>query len=102
MGCVSLPTGCEMPTTYAESSVDLPKAQAVEDTTDGEVVPILFMCDFPPSNLRGGSVLISRLLEEFPRDRILVLTGSYYESVSPQEGRLSCRHLVFPTSSQTG
>lgn len=63
---------------------------------------ILFVCDFPPSNLRGGSVLISRLLESYPRNRIVVLTGSYFDKVSPQEGRLSCKQLVFPTSSETG
>jgi len=91
-----------MPTTYAESSVDLPKAQDVKEATSGGVVPILFMCDFPPSNLRGGSVLMSRLLEEFPSNRLVVLTGSYYEAVSPKEGRLSCKQVVFPTSSQTG
>jgi glycosyltransferase involved in cell wall biosynthesis len=60
------------------------------------------MCDFPPSNLRGGSVLISRLLEGFPRDRVVVLTGSYFNSSSPQQGRLSCKQRVFPTSNGTG
>lgn len=89
-----------MPTTYAESSVAFSEARTREVVA--EVVPILFMCDFPPSNLRGGSVLISRLLEDYPRNRMVVLTGSYYEKVSPLEGRLSCKQIVFPTSSETG
>lgn len=91
-----------MPTTYAESSVALPEAQVIEDAANSGAVPILFMCDFPPSNLRGGSVLISRLLERYPPDRVVVLTGSYFDSVSPQAGRLLCKQLVFPTTNETG
>ena len=91
-----------MPTTYAESSVAFPEVKTQEVVASEETVPILFMCDFPPSNLRGGSVLISRLLADYPRHRMVVLTGSYYDKVSPQEGRLSCKQLVFPISSETG
>lgn len=91
-----------MPTTYAESSVAFSEPKTQEVVAKVEAVPILFMCDFPPSNLRGGSVLISRLLEDYPRNRMVVLTGSYYDKVSPLEGRLSCKQIVFPTSSETG
>src|SRR5205823_1237952 len=90
------------PTTYAEPSVALPKAEVAEVVENQAAVPILFMCDFPPSNLRGGSVLISRLLESYQPDQVIVLTGSYFDSLSPHEGRISCKQLIFPTSSETG
>lgn len=63
-------------------------------------VNLLYVCDFPPSNLRGGTVLISRLLKGYPRLR--VVTGSYFNDMAPQEGRLDCPHSVFPTSNATG
>ena len=91
-----------MSTTYSDSNATLPEIQAAELAASASAVLILFMCDFPPSNLRGGSVLISRLLESYLRNRVVVLTGSYFNNVSPPEGRLSCKQLVFPTSSETG
>src|SRR5262245_21971254 len=63
---------------------------------------LLFFADFPPSNLGGGTILISRLLEEYPNDRITVLTGSKYYKKSPQDGRLACKYVVFPVTSKTG
>jgi glycosyltransferase involved in cell wall biosynthesis len=65
-------------------------------------VNLLFMCDFPPSNLAGGPILISRLLADYPVSRLSVLTGSRYFRVSPPEGRLACEHLVFPTTKGWG
>ena len=65
-------------------------------------VNLLFICDFPPSNLAGGSILISRLLADYPVSRLSVLTGSQYFRVSPIEGRLACEHLVFPTTKGRG
>jgi glycosyltransferase involved in cell wall biosynthesis len=65
-------------------------------------VNLLFMCDFPPSNLAGGSILISRLLADYPVSRLSVLTGSQYFRISPPEGRLACEHLVFPTTRGRG
>jgi glycosyltransferase involved in cell wall biosynthesis len=66
------------------------------------VVPVLFMCDFPPSNLRGGTVLINRLLEKYPANSLTVLTGSHFDKISPVEERLPCKHLVFPTTNARG
>lgn len=91
-----------MPTTYAEAGGELFEERARRQTESAGEVPLLFMCDFPPSNLRGGSVLISRLLETYPQQQLLVLTGSYFDKVSPREGRLSCKQFVFPTSDATG
>ena len=60
------------------------------------------MCDFPPSNLAGGPILIRRLLADYPVSRLSVLTGSRYFRVSRPEDRLACEHLVFPTTKGWG
>ena len=61
-------------------------------------VNLLYVCDFPPSNFAGGPILVSRLLSDYPPDRIVVLTASRYLRVSPKEGRLACDHIAFPTT----
>jgi len=73
-----------------------------QDLGANTAVNLLFMCDFPPSNLAGGSILASRLLADYPVSRLLVLTGSMYIRISPKEGRLGCEHLVFPTTKGRG
>ena len=45
---------------------------------------------------------MSRLLQDYPTDSIKVLTGSRYLRVSPQEGRLTCPHIAFPTTKGWG
>ncbi|MBV9866493.1 MAG: glycosyltransferase [Abitibacteriaceae bacterium] len=63
---------------------------------------LLYFCDFPPSNLRGGSVLITRLLADYPQDKVVILTGMSYLRISPQEGRLKCNQIIFPTTDASG
>jgi glycosyltransferase involved in cell wall biosynthesis len=63
---------------------------------------LLFLCDFPPSNLRGGTVLMSRLLQSYPMSSLVMFTGSYFEGVSPIEGRIPCKQIIFPTTDETG
>jgi glycosyltransferase involved in cell wall biosynthesis len=65
-------------------------------------VPILFICDFPPSNFAGGPVLLGRLFADYPPQQLTVLTGSHYFKLAPLEGRLGCQHRVFPTTNETG
>ena len=67
-----------------------------------ETAKLLYICDFPPSNLGGGPILMSRLLREYPADSIKVLTSSRYLRVSPKEGRLACAHIAFPTTKGWG
>jgi glycosyltransferase involved in cell wall biosynthesis len=67
-----------------------------------KAVSVLFMCDFPPSNLAGGPILLSRLLRDYPTDRIVVLSSSRYLRASPKEGRLGCDHIAFPTTTGWG
>src|SRR5579864_1522885 len=73
-----------------------------EEKATGKVVRLLYMCDFPPSNHSGGSILMSRLLQDYPSDRIAILTSSRYLRVSPHEGRLGCDHITFPTTKGWG
>jgi glycosyltransferase involved in cell wall biosynthesis len=63
---------------------------------------LLYFCDFPPSNFAGGPVLVKRLLEDDSDQTVTVLTGSHYLRSAPVGERLACRHLVFPTSNETG
>jgi len=68
----------------------------------GESVNAMFVCDFPPSNFRGGPLLISRLLSMYPTESLLVVSGSHLNRLSPPDARLSCEQRVFPTTSGTG
>ena len=73
-----------------------------EEQAAGQTVRLLCICDFPPSNFAGGPILMSRLLQDYPPDRVVVLTSSRYLSVSPKEGRLACPHIAFPTTKGWG
>ena len=59
-------------------------------------VRLLYVCDFPPSNIHGGGVLLKRLLQEYPQDCITVFTGSPAMGESHPTDRLECRHVAFP------
>ncbi|MHB8216507.1 MAG: glycosyltransferase [Candidatus Sulfotelmatobacter sp.] len=84
------------------SGVSTVQIDREEAEAAGEAVRLLYICDFPPSNLAGGSILMSRLLLDYPPHRIAVLTSSRYLRVSPQEGRLGCEHIPFPTTKGWG
>jgi glycosyltransferase involved in cell wall biosynthesis len=73
-----------------------------EEEAAEEPARVLYICDFPPSNLAGGAILMSRLLQDYPEDRVAVLTSSRYLRVSPEEGRLACDHISFPTTKGWG
>ncbi len=63
---------------------------------------LLYFCDFPPSGFAGGPILIKRLLADYPPEKLTVFTGSHYAKSAPQEERLNCAHIIFPTTSATG
>jgi glycosyltransferase involved in cell wall biosynthesis len=77
--------------------IDREEGKAAEETAR-----MLYICDFPPSNLAGGAILMSRLLQDYPEDRVAVVTSSRYLRVSPEEGRLACDHISFPTTKGWG
>ena len=45
---------------------------------------------------------MSRLLQEYPPDRVVVLTGTRYTRVSPREGRLRCEEVTVHISEAWG
>lgn len=75
-------------------------AEVVPKST--ESVRLLYMCDFPPSNLGGGPILMSRLLKEYPPESITVLTSDRFAKISPPEGRLHCEEIIVPLSEGYG
>jgi glycosyltransferase involved in cell wall biosynthesis len=56
--------------------------------------PILYLCDFPPSNRDGGSVLVDRLLAEYPPENIVAFTSSRYHRPDAQTRHWSSHHAV--------
>src|SRR5437764_15261039 len=68
----------------------------------GQVVRLLYVCDWPPSNFGGGPILMSRLLHDYPADTITVLTSTRFARVSPKEGRLDCDEITAPLSEGYG
>jgi glycosyltransferase involved in cell wall biosynthesis len=73
-----------------------------KEQRSGQPVRLLYICDFPPSNLGGGPILMSRLLSEYPPDSVAVLTSTRFARVSPQEGRLSCEEITVGLSEGYG
>src|SRR5215471_16164740 len=73
-----------------------------QEHASAKAVSLLYVCDFPPSNLGGGPILLSRLLRDYPSDAITVLTGTRYARVSPREGRLLCDEITVPVSEAYG
>jgi glycosyltransferase involved in cell wall biosynthesis len=69
-----------------------------QEQASANAVRLLYVCDFPPSHAAGGSILLARLLESYPADSLLILTGSHASNVSTTEGRLACPQITFPTS----
>jgi len=65
-------------------------------STDPVRPPILYLCDFPPSNLDGGSVLVNRLLAEYPPENIVAFTSARYRRPDAQTRPWSCNHTVLP------
>jgi glycosyltransferase involved in cell wall biosynthesis len=84
------------------SGISTVQKRREDEKAAGEAVRLLYICDFPPSNLAGGAILMSRLLLGYPPDRVVVLTSSRYLRASPQEGRLACDHIAFPTTKGWG
>jgi glycosyltransferase involved in cell wall biosynthesis len=62
---------------------------------------LLYLCDFPPSGLAGGPILLARLLEEFAPHSLIVMAASRYMRHA-SGGLLDCRHISFPTTNAHG
>ena len=62
----------------------------------------MYLADFAPSNLNGGSIILSRLLEDYPQSDMVMVTGSAYAKLSPRHARFACEHFIFPITNNTG
>lgn len=58
----------------------------------------MFIAEYPPSNLGGGPTLMSRLWKDYPKDRLTIVTTSFYDSVAPEEGRVDSKRITLPTT----
>ena len=67
-----------------------------EEKAAGQAVRLLYICDFPPSNLHGGAILLKRLLEGYPVECLTVITSGQGMTASKPSDRLGCRHIAFP------
>jgi glycosyltransferase involved in cell wall biosynthesis len=61
---------------------------------------LLFFCEFPPSNNGGGPVTVRRLLADYPSEHISVLTSRCAFKSARHNGKLECRHYLFPRTNR--
>jgi glycosyltransferase involved in cell wall biosynthesis len=57
---------------------------------------LLYVDEFPPSNHHGGAILLKRLLDKHPADRLLVITSDAGMKASEATELFECRHIVLP------
>jgi glycosyltransferase involved in cell wall biosynthesis len=57
---------------------------------------LLYVGEFPPSNHHGGAILLKRLLDKHPADRLTVITSNLGMKLSQATDLLECRHIAFP------
>jgi glycosyltransferase involved in cell wall biosynthesis len=57
---------------------------------------LLYVDEFPPSNHHGGAILLKRLLDKHPADRLLVITSKVGMKASEATEHFECRHIALP------
>ena len=57
---------------------------------------LLYVDEFPPSNHHGGAILLKRLLDKHPADRLLVITSKVGMKASEATELFKCRHIALP------
>ena len=57
---------------------------------------LLYVGEFPPSNHHGGAILLKRLLDKHPADRLTVITSNLGMKLSQATDLLECCHIAFP------
>ena len=57
---------------------------------------LLFAGEYPPSNHHGGSILLRRLLDKYPSERLIVITSTEGMAASSANNLLDCQHIVMP------
>jgi glycosyltransferase involved in cell wall biosynthesis len=67
----------------------------------GRTPRLLSVGEFPPSNHHGGSILLKRLLDKHPTDRLTVITSQIGMNASQDTGLIKCAHIVMPMAGQS-
>ncbi len=57
---------------------------------------LLFAGEYPPSNHHGGSILLRRLLDKHPSNRLIVITSQEGFAASSANNLLGCQHMIMP------
>jgi glycosyltransferase involved in cell wall biosynthesis len=57
---------------------------------------LLYVCEFPPSNRHGGAILVKRLFDKHPADRLVVITSKRGMKASQTADLCECRHIALP------
>jgi glycosyltransferase involved in cell wall biosynthesis len=68
----------------------------------GPLPTLLFFNDFPPSNENGGTVLIRRLLNGYPHEKLVAVTRSQYGKDRVADTAWCRRHVVLPSIREKG
>jgi len=68
----------------------------------GPLPTLLFFNDFPPSNANGGTVLIRRLLNGYPHEKLVAVTKSQYAQDPVADQAWCRRHVVLPGIREKG
>lgn len=63
---------------------------------------LLVLCDFPPSHFRGGTILMRRLLAEWPSKRLAVLASSQFDRAELRASYLPCAHYFVSMTDEFG
>jgi glycosyltransferase involved in cell wall biosynthesis len=61
-----------------------------------QIPRLLYVGEFPPSNHHGGAILLKRLLDKHPADRLTVIASNLGMTLSQATDLFDCRHIVFP------
>ena len=57
---------------------------------------LLFAGEYPPSNHHGGSILLRRLLDKHPSERLIVISSLEGMAASSANHLLDCQHIAMP------
>jgi glycosyltransferase involved in cell wall biosynthesis len=63
---------------------------------------LICVCDFPPCDMNGGTILLLRQLSEYPPEKLTIIAGTAHLKKTPLGERLRCRYVGFPETGGTG
>jgi len=66
------------------------------------VPSLICVCDFPPSDTNGGTILLARQLADYDPEKLTIIAGTSYLNRLPPGERWQCRYVAFPQTTGTG